>query len=64
MLSVVSECTSAVSVCSSHSSVIVCEQCEREHTEPQQHLTSFKGVRRECVCVVCPIEVCLKGAIA
>uniref|UniRef100_A0A8C1M6N7 Anoctamin n=1 Tax=Cyprinus carpio TaxID=7962 RepID=A0A8C1M6N7_CYPCA len=47
MLSVVSECSSAVSVCSSHSSVNVCEQCEREHTEPQQHLTSFKGVDKQ-----------------
>uniref|UniRef100_A0A9J8CMV5 Anoctamin n=1 Tax=Cyprinus carpio carpio TaxID=630221 RepID=A0A9J8CMV5_CYPCA len=47
MLSVVSECSSAVSVCSSHSSVNVCEQCERENTEPQQHLTSFKGIWRK-----------------
>ncbi|XP_048014244.1 anoctamin-5 isoform X2 [Megalobrama amblycephala] len=47
MVSVVSECTSSVSVCSSHSSVIECEQCEREHTEPQQHLTSFMGIWRK-----------------
>ncbi|XP_036431895.1 anoctamin-5 isoform X3 [Colossoma macropomum] len=45
--SLCSECSGTVSKCSSQSSVLVCDQCEKEHTEPVQHLSSLAGIWRK-----------------
>ncbi|XP_076863653.1 anoctamin-5 isoform X2 [Brachyhypopomus gauderio] len=45
--SLCSECSGSLSKSSSLSSVIVCDQCEKEHTEPFQHLSSFAGIWRK-----------------